>query len=351
MSVLDAARAAGVAVASPEALSWEAPGIASALRAAVASLRGAHHVLVVAHERPDGDAIGCTLAVAELARALGATQVTAFNVSEVPENLQFLPGAADLARTLDGPPVDVTVMLDCGERHRVGAEFPAAGWGAKVICLDHHRTVDPDAADIFVHDASAPACAEMVYRLIVAAGVALTPSMATNLFCALQTDTGSFRYGSTTAHAMELGQRLLQTGIEVWPISSAIYESNRLERLRLIARVLESLEVSADGRLASLVVREADFDATGADDAMADGLINYARSVAGVEVAAQLTEMGTEFRVSMRSRGTVDVSQIAARFGGGGHRNAAGCTVAGPLESARAELTSALLEAMNGSAA
>ena len=349
MSVLNAARAAGQSVATPEPLGWAVAGLDDALGQAVAALRGAAHVVVVSHERPDGDAMGCTLACAEVVRALGATRVTAFNVSEVPSNLQFLPGASEVVAALPPEhPVDVTVMLDCGERHRVGAAFPPNGWGTTVICLDHHRTYDENAADVFVRDPSAPACAEMVYRLIVAAGVALTPTMATNLFCALQTDTGSFRYGSTTAHAMELGQRLLETGIEVWPISSAVYESNPIERLRLTARVLESLAVSDDGRFASLVVRQEDFDETGADDAMADGLINYARSIAGVEVAAQLTEAGDGFRVSMRSRGAVDVSKIAERFGGGGHRNAAGCNVAGALASVRAELSRALIDAMNG---
>lgn len=334
---------------TPPPLSWSAPGVDDALGEAVRVLAGAGHVLVTSHERPDGDAIGSLLAAAEVCEALGAV-VTRFHIDPVPTNLQFLPRADEITDQLPGSPVDVTLFVDCGERHRLGAGFPAAGWGAKAVCLDHHKTWDPTAADVFVRDPAAPAAAELVYRLAVTAQAELTPGMATALFCALQTDTGSFRYGSTTWRAMELATALLRTGIPVWPISSAVYESNSPERVRLTARVLQSLAMSDDGRLATLRISERDFAETGATPEMADGMINFARSVRGVEVAAQLTEDGDGVRVSLRSRGALDVSAIAERFGGGGHHNAAGCRLPGTLDDAHAALAAAVQEGSDGAA-
>ncbi|MFT4705978.1 MAG: phosphoesterase RecJ-like protein, partial [Bradymonadia bacterium] len=214
-----------------EALSWGDGVLDGAVDAAVEILRRAGSVLVVGHERPDGDAIGSTLGAAAVARALGCS-VTTFNVDAVPSNLQFLPGADAIVHNIDGKHFDVTVMVDCGERHRLGERFPANGWAETVICLDHHKSFDPVVANVICRDPAAPATAEIVYRLMTASGVPLEPGAATALFCALLTDTGSFRYGATTAHAMELGERLLRTGIDVWQISSEVYESNSVERVR-----------------------------------------------------------------------------------------------------------------------
>ncbi|MCB9506604.1 MAG: bifunctional oligoribonuclease/PAP phosphatase NrnA [Myxococcales bacterium] len=317
--------------------------LGEALAAAAAALRRATSVLVVAHESPDGDALGSTVACGRVAKALGA-RVTLFNVDGCPDALRFLPDSDQIVSSL--PPdarFDVTVLLDCSQRHRAGARFPANGWGDVVVCLDHHVTHDPDVADIFVHDTAAAATGELVYQLAVAAGVALDKELATALYCAVLTDTGSFRYGSTRPESMEIGAALLRAGINAWDVASQVYEQVPLPRLRLLADVLGTLEVSCAGRLATLVITRDMFDRSGADETMTDGFVNYARSVRGVEVAAQLVELGPErYRVNLRSRGSVSVADVAAHFGGGGHLNAAGCTLQGSLADVRAALDAAL---------
>ena len=341
----------GVRSVPPKRLSWDTEGIAESIEAAVEAVRQARGVVVTTHERPDGDAIGSALAAAAVVRALGVP-VWVVTADPVPDVLSFLPESDLVSRTLPSEPFDVTIVVDCSERHRVGA-FPERGWADTSICLDHHATHDPAMATIIARDASAPASAELVYRFACAAGVQLTPSMATQLFCALQTDTGSFRYDSTTARALELGSRLLETNISVWPISSAIYESTPPERLALMGRVLPELTYRHEGAVAFLPVRAADLAASGATSEMADGLIKLARSVRGVEVAVQLTEEPGYWRVNLRSRGVVAVGPVAERFGGGGHINAAGCRVSGSLEEAMKALSDAfapLLEGSDGSA-
>lgn len=317
-------------------------GLANALRRAADLLDNANNVVVVAHQSPDGDAIGSTLGMALVCEALGH-QVTRFNVDPAPENLRFMPGVELLTAVPPETTPDLTIVLDCSTAERTGAADMASLWGDKVLVLDHHSTVDREFADVLVHDETAAATAELVYRVASASGIKVTPELATCLFAALHTDTGSFRYSATDSAAMELAQRLLETGIDVWSITSELYESRSLPAIRLLARTLDAIEVSPCGRLATLVVDRKMLRDTGTTEQDADGYINYARSIRGVEVAAQLTESDDRsFRVSFRSRGRIDVSLIAVQFGGGGHKNAAGCTIEGELREVRSALTSAL---------
>jgi len=331
---------------TPRALSWDPDGVPEALAAAVDVLKGASHVLVTGHENPDGDAISSTLGVALVCEALGL-EVTRFNVDPVPVELRFLPGADRVVPTVATPP-DVTVIVDCSSKPRVGGAFPDAGWGGTIVCLDHHRTVDRDFPDVLVHDEQAAATAELVYRLAVAAGVPLTPELARCLFAGMHTDTGSFRYDATTWRAMEVSAALLRTGISVWDIASNLYENQPEARVRLLGEALRGMERSPCGRLAVIAVTPEMFASSGATEDLADGFVNHARSIRGVEIAAQVTDIGGEpCRVSLRSRGTMDVSAIAARFGGGGHRNAAGFRVEGTAAEVREQLFEALIAAFD----
>ncbi len=334
---------------TPRRPSRTAAVIRQPLVEAAAALRAASHIVVVSHEGPDGDALGATLGAALGLEALGA-RVTRFNNDPAPYNLAFLPGADRIVHELPpGEHVDVTVLLDCASRARAGAAFPAHGWGDVVICLDHHVTFDPDVADILIRDVEAAATGELVYRLLVECGVPVTPDIATALYCSIQTDTGSFRYGCTSSDCMEIASELLRTGIDVWDMSSRIYEDELPERLGLLSRVLDTLDVSACGRMATIVITQEAMRETGADASMTDGFVNYARSVRGVEVAAQLLEVGDgTYRIGFRSRGSVDVARVAQQLGGGGHQNAAGCTVSGDPASVRAALDAALRQALDG---
>ncbi len=308
------------------ALSWSHPGVDEALAQAKALIAGCRTAIVVSHESPDGDAIGSSLATGLALEAIGL-EVTYFNVDPLPANLRFLDTANRYVRTLpDDARFDLTVVLDCSERHRVGKAFPAQGWSERLLVIDHHVTFDPGFAKVFVHDPLAPATAELVYRLVSALGVELTPELARALWVGIATDTGSFRYQSTSAEAMELGMRLLATQMDVWEVSSHVYESQAIERTRLLARVLDTLWVSPSGKLAVLTLSDALLEELDCDASLADGFINHARSIEGVEVAAMFSGSDARgYKVSFRSRGRVDVSALAQTLGGGGHKHAAGC--------------------------
>ncbi len=295
--------------------------------------------MVVAHIHPDGDAVGSTLAMGILLETIGK-EVVFYNRDPVPYNFSFLPRSD---RWTQEPPadIDVTVVLDCGEPARIG-EFPEDAWGEQIVVIDHHKTYDPDFADLYVRDVSAAATGEIIFRLAREFGV-MNSDLAHALYCCLMTDTGSFRYSNTSRETFEIAGQLIEAGVDAWHMTSHIYESQPRERVELLCRVLNTLSMSDDGRLAFLrIERDTIADVVrGAE--LIDGFINYARSIQGVEVATQLMEMPSgEWKISFRSRGNVDVSQLAARFGGGGHFNAAGCTMAGEPAEIEASLSSAL---------
>lgn len=299
--------------------------------------------LVVSHVHPDGDAIGSTLAMGLLLERLGK-DVVFYNEHEVPYNFRFLPGADRLVNDVPERDFDVTVVLDCAEPHRVG-EMPAHGWGKTIAVVDHHRTFDSDFAQVYVQDVEAAATGELVFKVAEKFGI-LNTDIAHNLYCCLVTDTGSFRYSNTSQTTFTMAGALVAAGVNPWVINSQIYESQPKERLMLLGRVLNTLEFSPCGRLAFLTIQASDFP-VGTDLSLIDGFINYARSVRGVEVATQLMESDDGWRVSFRSRGTVDVSQLAARFGGGGHHNAAGCHIVGAAMDVRSSLSLALVSMLD----
>lgn len=305
--------------------------------------------VVASHVSPDGDAVGSSLAMGLLLEQLGK-DVVVYNRDEVPYNFRFLPGGHLWRRDLDGVATpDVTILLDCAEPSRIGTEFPVHGWGETVVVVDHHKTFDPNFATHYLRDIGAAATGELIWELTRRYGE-LTPEIAENLYCCLVTDTGSFRYSNTSQRTFTIAGELVAAGVDPWHMTSNIYESQPVERLTLLSRVLQTLRLSDDGRLAFLRVERSMLDDTGADVAMIDGFINYARSIQGVEVATQLKE-GTNgtWNVSFRSRGLVDVSQLAVKFGGGGHHNAAGCEMHGAPEDLERQLDEALRQVLDAS--
>lgn len=305
------------------------------------------HFLVVAHTSPDGDAVGATLGLALLLQEQGK-KVTVYNRDPVPYNFSFLPGAQLWRTDLEGvDQVDVTVLVDCGAPGRIGDDFPAQGWGEEIAVIDHHKTVDREFADHYVLDTSAAATGEILYRLAIHFGE-ISTAVAMNLYCCVMTDTGSFRYSNTSRTAFRIAGELVEAGVEPWEMSSHIYENQPRERLDLLCQVLGTLNVSSCGRLAFLHVEKSMTEGVDVDEDLTDGFINYARSVRGVEVATQLRELGEgRWRVSFRSRGKVDVSALAERFGGGGHHNAAGCIIEASPGEIESQLSQALVELLD----
>ncbi len=194
-----------------------------------------------------------------------------------------------------------------------------------------------------LQDPEAASVGELIFRLCKHLDINVGGAIAEGIYCSLMADTGGFRYGSASPTAFAMAGQLVARGLSVWEMASHIYEDNPVERVELLARVLSTLKVSACGRLATIRITRDMLRSVGDDPSMIDGFINHARSIRGVEVAAQLREIGErQYKVSFRSRGGVDVSELALRFGGGGGRYAAGCVVKGEWVEVHARLSAEL---------
>jgi phosphoesterase RecJ-like protein len=295
----------------------------------VAAVQRGQRFLVTAHPGPDGDAIGSMVAALLALEALGHEAV-AFNPDPVPQRFVFLTGTERFVNALDDAAAfDTTLVLDCSDE-RMFEEAWKLGPDrlGTVVVIDHHKTAG-NFGDVVWRDQGAAAVGAMLFPLFEALGVPSSREIAEALYCSLMSDTGSFRYQNTTAATMRTAATLLERGVDPWRVSSGIYEDRPCCEVQLLALVLQTLEVSDDGKAACLRVDQPMLDATGATPDMLDGFINYARGIRGVEVAILLRPGPRGVRVSMRSRGRVDVSMLAERFDGGGHHNAAGCTMPG----------------------
>ncbi len=301
--------------------------------------------LMLGHVHPDADVLGTLLALGLAFQDRGWT-VALGGPHPPPAVLGFLPGAGGYTRLARvDPPLDVVVSADCPNPGRTeGLLEQARAAGARVVNIDHH----PDNrryGDVNWIEPSAAATGEMAYALLQALGARITPAIATNLYTAILTDTGSFRYSNVTADTFRVAGALVEAGAEPAAVAGRLYEQRSAAALRWLGESLARIEVSPDGRVAWLVL-----PAGAVPEAFveAEDLVNYPRSVASVRVACLIRERDGGVKVSLRGKGDVDVSRIAARFGGGGHPNAAGCTLPGPLASATREVLEAVRAALDG---
>jgi bifunctional oligoribonuclease and PAP phosphatase NrnA len=297
---------------------------------AVLCLRQAARVLVTSHSSPDGDAIGSQLAAAELIRQLGGSPLI-INRDPTPANLSFLPGAETIVvrEQLPEHPAgsfDLALVLECPNLERTG--FPTwTGWaGLPILNIDHHLGNERFGLVNLV-DEHAAAVGEMLLEVVDASGVELTPTMSTCLYTAIVTDTGDFRYSNTSPRVLSAASRLVARGAVPNHIAEALWYQVPERVVRLTATVLSTLRLFGEGKVAAISCDQDMLTRTGARPSDTEDLINQVRAIAGVEVAIFLKSFGPDIRVSLRSRGLVDVQTVAAEFGGGGHRNAAGCTL------------------------
>lgn len=298
-------------------------------------IRKSNRVLVTSHENPDGDAIGSMLGLGLGLESIGK-EVFFYNNDGVPSHLKFLPGSDRVHYALDSIPgiFDSTLIVDCTDVGRVGARFQdelgSGRFGTSVI-IDHHQTRKP-SADLHLLVPDASATGEIVYFLLRCLSIKPTKDVATNLFAAILSDTGSFHYSNTTPRALRVAAELVEFGASPVEISQAIYENEPIRKIRLLALSLDTLEVTDDGRVASIVVTKDMFGEAGASRADTEGFVNIPRSIKGVEVALVFRQEGDSlWKVSLRSKGKVNVASLAEKFGGGGHEKAAGCTLSGEL--------------------
>ena len=295
------------------------------------------HFLVTSHTRPDGDAIGSTLALALILRKMGKTADVVMGDS-VPVIYRPLPHAETIIHTsrVNGR-YDAAIILECDSVLRTRLQGLD---GHFLINIDHHETSKP-FANINWIDPSACAVAEMVFRLALAAGVKITPEIATCLYTAVLTDTGAFCYSPTSACTFELAKILVEHGADPARIAQNVYFSSPTSKMRLLGAALSNLQ--REGVVTWMSVTRHDMDRCGALEEDCEGLVNYALGIAGVEVAIFFRETHDErVRISIRSKGAVNVADIAAEFGGGGHTCASGFSLPGSLALAEKKVLSEL---------
>lgn len=287
--------------------------------------------LVLTHYRPDGDAIGSQLALTLLLKDLGKN-VEAWNDDDVPAKFRFLPHS-DLIRRPPAEPkdFDVVIAIDTSTWQRVGTAAQRIGKRKHFVNIDHHVS-NEKFADINWIAPEAPASGQMAYQLIKRGGFKITREIATCLFVAISTDTGSFMFANTTAESLRVAAELVETGVNVGEVCRHVYESYPYARLQLLQMALADLKLTDRNRIAYCWVTNEMYEESSAKREDTEGLIDYARSIEGVLVAVlfeELSEPG-KVRISLRSKHPkVDVNSIARHFGGGGHREAAGARITG----------------------
>jgi len=298
---------------------------------------------MLGHVHPDADVLGTLLAL-DLALVDRGWSVVSGGPHPAPEILSFLPGV-ERYRRLDAVtgPLDVVVLTDCPNPGRTeGLIDQARATGATIVNVDHHHD-NRRYGDVNWVEPAAAATGEMVYELLLALGAKITPAIAMNLFTAIHMDTGSFRYSNVTPQTFRIASELVTAGAEPYLVSNALYERRSRQALGWLGAALSQVEVSADGRIAWLALPAGLVPETFVE---AEDLVNYPRSVESVRVACLLRERDGQVKVSLRGKGDVDVSAIAKTFGGGGHPNAAGFTMAGPLPAATQAVLSAVRSAI-----
>jgi phosphoesterase RecJ-like protein len=302
--------------------------------------------LLTTHVRPDGDGLGSMIALAETLRRRGK-EVELVTATTLPARYQFLNSGGQIKRFATGTSnwrkAEVIAVLDTGTWNQLGdfAQALRESAAAKVV-IDHHQTQD-DLGALRLVDASAEATGRLVYEAIRALKEPLSQSAAEALFVAIAMDTGWFRHSNTTAATLALEAELIAAGARPAPLYELLFEQNTLPRLKLTGLILDRLQTAANGRIAYTEVRRSDYEATGATPQDTEDLVNFPRSLSGVEVALFFMEQPPGgVKVSFRSRSRVDVARLAERFGGGGHRLASGATLEGSLEQARDRVLEAL---------
>jgi phosphoesterase RecJ-like protein len=293
-------------------------------------LRAADSALLVAHVNPDADALGSSLAVAVALEALGVDAQVSFpdDPFEVPLALRFLPRQDLIVAPEQAIPADLVMSMDASSGDRIGRLLAVGESAPAFIAVDHHASFVPFAPMVHA-DATRPATGLLALEIIDALGVDLTPDMALCLYAAISSDTGSFRFASTTPESMRAAARLMETGIDFAGAAKAMFDTKSRDFLRLQAEVMGDLEVLSAGGVAVAVIRVSrqDRDRHGIAFTQVESLIDAVRTVEGVEVAVVLKQDDHGlWRVSSRSLGAVDVGRACTSQGGGGHVMAAGFT-------------------------
>ncbi len=303
-------------------------------------IRNNNSFLIVSHINPDGDAIGSSLALYSALKEMGKDVYVENPTMPVPYIYSFLNDYAAIKPVSNAKNVDVVFIVDVAEFGRCGLDKEYIK-DKIVVNIDHHKTNTLFGdINLIVPEAAAVGC--IIWDIFEKNKIDVSENTATYLYVSLLTDTGSFRYASTTPKTFEIASKLLAKGVKPWIVAYNIYETNDLKELKLLGLVLETLEVYHNGKLAIEYVTKEMFDKTDTTAENSEGFVNFARSVRGAEVGVLLREDAPNlFKISIRSKDKVDVSEAAAKFNGGGHKNAAGGEIKATLKEAKKQIIEA----------
>ncbi len=296
----------------------------------VDAIRSRRRFVISSHSRPDGDSIGSQLAMAYALRALGK-DVAIFNADPAPAPLMAFPGvpAITIADRVEGD-FDAAIIMECGDLARTGVKGLDRFF---VINIDHHPG-NSAYGRINWFDARAAACGEMVFDLIRALGVPLTVEIATHIYLAILTDTGSFHYSNITPRTFDICREAIEAGVDPVLVARNVYDSNNMGRLKLFGAVLSAMQIATSGRIAIVYLDHDMAREAGGTYEDTEGLINLPLTVKEIQAVVFFKQIeGEVYRVSMRSKGDIDIGAVAKEFGGGGHKNAAGCTATGGIDT------------------
>jgi phosphoesterase RecJ-like protein len=315
------------------------------LDAIVDTVRRRQRFVLSSHSRPDGDSIGSQLAMAYALRALGK-EAHVVNVDMAPGPLLAFPGVADIevADHVSGQ-FDAAIIMECGDLARTGVQGLDQYF---VINIDHHPG-NTSYGQINWFDPGAAACGEMVFDVVTALGVPLSPEIATHIYLAILTDTGSFHYSSISPRTFDICRQTIEAGVDPVLVARNVYDSNNMGRLKLFGAVLSAMQIDGTGRIAIVYLDHEMAREAGGTYEDTEGLINLPLTVKEIQAVVFFKQVeGDEYRVSMRSKGDIDIGSVAKQFGGGGHKNAAGCTVSGAVDALQKTFLDKIEEAIDG---
>lgn len=305
-------------------------------------IENGNRFLITTHIDPDGDALGSAFALYFALTDKGKDAVV-YLKDTVPYRYQFLPKPSPpaLLHQLPQGGVDAAFVVDCGNLFRVGEGYEALKKNGSIISIDHHDTNEA-FGQVNILEESASSTAEIIYRILKSLDVVFSFDIAVNIYTAILTDTGSFRYDSTTPRSFAICREMTEYGVVPSYVAAQVYENHPKQRYELLCLVLGTLETFRDNRIATVYITDEMFRKTQTNRETTEGFVEYIKEIRGVEVACLLRQVGPEkYKVSMRAKNSVDVAAVANSFGGGGHKKAAGCIIEGAIEDVKKKLVGA----------
>jgi len=312
------------------------------------AIRARQRFVISSHARPDGDSIGSSVAMAYALRAMGKDAVVV-HADKAPGPLLQFPGVPEIRIAPEIPQdlvdYDAAIVMECGDLARTGVDGLDRFF---VINIDHHPG-NSGYGQLRWFDATAAACGEMVFDLLRALGAPLTRDVATHVYLAILTDTGSFHYSSISPRTFEICKETLAAGVDPVQVARDVYDSNNMGRLKLFGSVLSAMQIDPTGRVAIVYLDHDMARSAGGTYEDTEGLINLPLTVKEILAVVFFKQIeGEEYRVSMRSKGDIDIGGIAKEFSGGGHKNAAGCTVTGAIDALQKMFVEKIEAAIDG---